>query len=54
MKKEPYVKPAVISEILEPEALCCNGSYNYNPARCSIGTSFSTPSCCEDDVWPFW
>jgi len=49
MLKEPYVKPEVKSEILEPEALCSAGSgggfdwiSGHNKASASV--------CCEEKM----
>lgn len=45
MNKEPYVKPEVKSETLEPEALCCTGSSGFDAIAGS--NDYSTPFCCE-------
>ena len=49
MPKEPYVKPEVKSEVLEPGALGCSGS----PAGCNHPwiDAFKQPSCdfCCDE-----
>ena len=50
MTKETYVKPTVLSEKLEPEALSsCGSSGGYNPARFSIGSALSNDTCCDKD-----
>ena len=56
MTKETYVKPAVISEILDPEALAGAGSGgSSNPARATVSNgNYSNLTCCEKDVWPWW
>jgi len=53
MLKEPYIKPEVKSEILEPEALCSAGSgrgfdwmSGYNKATSSV--------CCEEKLGYFF
>ena len=56
MTKETYVKPAVISETLEPEALAVGGSGGINnPARATLRNgNYSSMTCCENNVWPWW
>ena len=57
MTKETYVKPAVKSEILDPEALAGPGSGggSANTARTTFSNgAWSNQTCCEKDVWPWW
>jgi len=49
--KEPYVKPEIKSEILEPEALCCWGSGGFDAI--AGNNERSTGYCCEEIVSPF-
>lgn len=49
MLKEPYGKPEVKSEILEPEALCCTGSSGFtNHPMIQEIKNPSCGICCED------
>ena len=50
MIKEPYVKPEVRSETMEPEALGCYGSGAEAPFK--IGNNPSAAFCCQDSSAP--
>jgi len=56
MPKESYIKPDVLSEALEPEALCC-GSYGSPGSQdghcCWCGHSLHVGRACQHRDWSY-